>query len=108
MGLLSFLKRKKEEPVANEPIPEDDLMPLPDSAPEPTEFGPDLRLQQPMQPSSYQQPMQQSSNQQPIQPPASDDQFRSQLEVINSKLDMLKMQLENINQAITVINTKIK
>lgn len=107
MGLLDKFKKKRieEDFPEPEPLPEPEPEPLPEveSQYAPQQYAPDIQLQQQPQQQYTPQNAQYASA-----PQVDSNALKNQLEVINSKIDMLRMQLDNLNQAITVINAKLR
>ena len=111
MGLLDRLKRKKDDEEINEPMPEPTTEPEPEPYVEP-EPEPYVEPAPEPEPATTQEYAEQYPQDLQLQQPAQQQQpvvdYKHQLELISSKLDMLRLQLDNLNQAITVINAKLK
>jgi len=123
MGLLDRLKRKKKEPeelTPDEPEPIEGVEQLSEPTVEPA-----APIQPAIQPQPQPQPItepagipEQTPNQYPQdlqlqktpapEPAIDPGEVTAKLELINSKIDTLKLEIEKLNQAITVINAKLK
>lgn len=109
MGLLDAIKskiRRGEEytPLNNEPIE-----PAVTETPLPEPVGlPEIEAPAQEQYPAYQQYPQAQAQAYAPQPQPEIQNMRYLLEVINSKIDTLKANIENLNQTLMVINAKLR
>lgn len=116
MGLLDSIKskiKKEEAPEVNaneapEPAVTGNHLPEPIGIPEEPMSAPPGMPELTPHPMSEPAPAEAYQTPAPTAPSPDIQNLRTQLEIINSKLDTLKAQIENLNQTLTVINTKLR